>query len=268
MSDKPKTSILITGCSTGIGAYCALRLVENGYDVHATARRNVDIERLRSEGCKAYHLEHRDPDSIAKLFEDLMHATGSRLDAVFNNAGYAQPGAVEDLPVEALREQIEVNLFAYHEIMRRAVPVMRRQGHGRIVNCSSVLGRVVMPWRGAYNASKYALEGLSMTLRQELMGTGIHVSTIQPGPIPSNIMVNGAAYVEKHIDVEASPMREKFALRLEKLRASRPPEDLSGVEPVFRALQHALEAKRPRAHYPVTGQTHFAFLADRVLPKG
>ena len=265
MADKKR--ILITGCSTGIGAYCARKLADNGFDVHATARHDDDLERLRAAGLATYHLEHNDPASIDRLVDNVLSATGGRLDGLFNNAGYAQPGAIEDLPVEALREQMQVNVFAYHQLTRRLLPTMRAQGHGRIVNCSSVLGRCAMPWRGAYTASKFALEALSITLHQELAGTGIYVSLIEPGPIPSNIMVNGVRYLEKYINIETSPHRDRFAERLEELKQAKPPESLEGVEPVYRALNHALTARRPKIHYPVTWQTRAAFALDRILPK-
>ncbi|MEO0543589.1 MAG: SDR family NAD(P)-dependent oxidoreductase [Pseudomonadota bacterium] len=265
MMDKPV--IIVTGCSTGIGAHCARKLLEDGWRVIATARKDEDLARLRAEGAEALFLEHRDPDSIASFFSQAMELTGNRLDALFNNAGYAQPGAVEDLPIEALREQMEVNFFAYHQIIHLAVPVMREQGHGRIINCSSVLGRVAMPWRGAYTASKFALNALTKTLRMELDGTGIHVSLIEPGSIPSNIAANGVRYAMKYIDYANSPHADKYRKRLENLNAQKPPTDLSGAEPVYKALRKALTSRRPRPHYPVKLETHIAIALDRLLPR-
>ncbi|MEL6436011.1 MAG: SDR family NAD(P)-dependent oxidoreductase [Pseudomonadota bacterium] len=265
MTTKP--SVIVTGCSTGIGAHCARRLRDDGWHVVASAREDEDLARLRDEGFEAIFLEHRDPDSIAKFFDQAMVATGGRLDALFNNAGYAQPGAVEDLPIEALREQMEVNFFAYHQLMLLAAPVMRAQGHGRIVNCSSIMGRTCMPWRAAYTASKFALNALTVTLRMELEGTGVYASVIEPGSIPSNIALNGAAYADKYIDLEASPHREKLEKRLANLRSQPAPTDLSGAEPVYNALRKALTARRPKPHYPVTMQAHIGIMMERFLPK-
>lgn len=233
----------------------------------ASARKEEDIARLKSEGFEALFLEKRDPGSIKQFFDQAMELTDGKLDALFNNAGYAQPGAVEDLPIEALREQFEVNFFAYHQLILRAVPVMRKQGSGRIVNCSSVLGRVAMPWRGAYTSSKFALNALTTTLRMELEGTGIYASLIEPGSIPSNIAANGARYAMKYIQLDKSPHQEKYRRRFEDLVSQKPPVDLSGAEPVYTALRKALSARRPRPHYPVKPETRVAIALDRVLPK-
>lgn len=265
MNDQP--SILVTGCSTGIGAHCANRLHDDGWRVFATARRKDDLARLRAEGLEAFHLELRNPQSIASMLDEVLAASSGTLDAVFNNAGYAQPGAVEDISMDCLREQMEVNFFAYHQIALRLIPVMRAQGRGRIINCSSVLGRVNMPWRGAYNASKHALEALTITLRQELEGSNIFASIIEPGPIPSHISVNAVKYAEKYVDLENSVHAEGYGKRLDDLKRQLPPEDLSGAEPVYKALHHALTARRPKPHYPVTWQTRLSFAAKRLLPK-
>lgn len=265
MSQKP--TIIVTGCSTGIGAHCARRLLEDGWHVIASARKEEDLARLKAEGVDALFLEYRDPDSIMSFFDQALELTGGRLDALFNNAGYAQPGAVEDLPIEALREQMEVNFFAYHQMLLMAVPVMRAQGHGRVIHCSSVLGRVAMPWRGAYTSSKFALNALTKTLRMELEGTGVYASLIEPGSIPSNIAANGARYAMKYIDLSNSPHQEKYRARFESLLSQKPPTELSGSEPVYQALRKALTSRRPRPHYPVKPETHIAIIMDRLLPK-
>lgn len=262
-----KQNIVVTGCSTGIGAHCAQRLKEDGYRVLVSARNDDDLARLKVAGFEAHYLEHRDPASIDAFVDWALAACDGSLHGWFNNAGYAQPGAVEDLPVEALRDQMDVNLFAYQHIMLRVVPVMRAQGSGRLINCSSVLGRIPIPWRAAYSASKAALNSLTMTLRQELYRSGVHASVIEPGAIPSNIAINSIAYADRWIDAENSVHGERYSKRLEDLRRQSPPEDLSGAEPVYKALRHALTAKRPRAHYPVCRETHLAFMAMRLLPR-
>lgn len=262
-----RRTILVTGCSSGIGAHCARRLREDGWQVFPTARSDVDLERLRSEGFEALALDYRDPASIEACFDAVMKATGGRLDALFNNGGYAQPGAVEDVPMEALREQFECNVFGYHALTLRAVPVMRAQGHGRIVHNSSILGRLTMPMRGAYNASKHALNGLMVSLRMELEGSGVFVSMIEPGSIPSRIGDNALAYAHKYIDIENSVHRAAYDRRMAELRSSGGDDDGRGAEPVYAVLKKALNAARPAPHYPVTWQAHGALAALRVLPR-
>ena len=165
-------SILITGCSSGIGYDAAHGMKRAGWRVFATCRKEADCERLRSEGLESFRLDYTDEASIGAAVDEVLERTGGTLDAVFNNGAYGCPGAVEDLPTGALREIFETNLFGYHELTRRIVPVMRKQGHGRIVNCSSVLGLVPMRWRGAYVATKFAMEGLTETFRIEMADTG------------------------------------------------------------------------------------------------
>ena len=164
-------SIIVTGCSSGIGAHCARALKAEGWRVFATVRRQEDLASLEADGIEALLMEYTKPETIAALVETVLARTGGRLDALFNNGAYGQAGAVEDLPVDVLRMQFETNVFGWHDLTRRVIPVMRRQGHGRIVQCSSILGIVPYRWRGAYNASKFALEGLSLTLRMELQGS-------------------------------------------------------------------------------------------------
>jgi len=167
-------TILITGCSSGIGRCVARGLATRGYRVFATARRREDVEHLRAEGLAGLQLDLADSASIAAAVDEVLERTDGHLYALFNNGAYGQPGAVEDLSREVLRLQFETNLFGWHELTNRVLPVMRQQGYGRIIHNSSVLGFVALPFRGAYTASKYALEGLTDTLRLELRGSGIH----------------------------------------------------------------------------------------------
>ena len=260
-------SILITGCSSGIGAYCARALKKDGWRVFATARKPEDIAVLKADGMEAFYLDYREPKSIETLVAAVLKATGGTLDALFNNGGYAQPGAVEDLPMEALREQFEANFFGWHDLTRRVVPVMRKQGHGRIVNCSSILGLLPQKLRGAYNASKHAIEGLMISLRMELWNTDIKVSLIEPGAIVSKIAITAASYADKYIDVENSPHRESYHKRLALLRAggSKDPSKL-GPEAVYAALKRALESPNPKPHYHVGNTAKIGVLLKRVLP--
>lgn len=265
--DRP--SILVTGCSTGIGQACARRLRQDGYRVFATARKAQDLDRLREEGFEAHYLDYRDADSIRATFDAVMAATGGRLDALFNNGAHAQPGAVEDLPVDALREQFEANFFGWHELTRLVVPVMRAQGHGRIVHCSSILGLLPAPLRGAYVASKYALEGLMLTQRMELEGSGIAVALIEPGPVPSMMAANALAFVRKYVDVGASVHARAYEKRLAELEGGGTADDGGRAAGwVYRALRHALTAAKPRPHYVVTPQARLGVLAGWLLPAG
>lgn len=267
MTPQPK-SILVTGCSSGIGRYCALHLHDRGWKVFATARKPQDILDLRQAGLKAYFLDYADQDSIHKAFENVLEATGGTLDALFNNGAYAQAGAVEDLPTSALREQFEANFFGWHALTRLAIPTMRKQGHGRLVFCSSILGVIPLRWRGAYNASKFALEGLVSTLRLELRDSGIHVSLVEPGPIESKFGQNSLPYFENNIDIDNSIHRDLYKDKLREEKAGgRPNRFRLGPDAVFAKLVQALESDRPKPHYPVTTPTRFMFAAKRLLPQ-
>ena len=260
-------TILITGCSSGIGLCVARGLKERGYRVFATARADQDVEALRAQGFEAFRLDLADSASIRAAADAVLAASGGGLYALFNNGAYGQAGAVEDLRREVLREQFETNLFGTHELTCLVLPVMRRQGYGRIIQNSSVLGFVALRFRGAYIASKHALEGLSDTLRLELEGSGVHVSLIEPGPILSRFRDNSFAMYKKNIDPEGSPHRETYAAMEARLQKVGPAAPFTlGPEAVLEKVILALESKRPRARYPVTFPTYlFAFL-KRILP--
>lgn len=263
--DRRRT-ILVTGASSGIGAHCARALRERGWHVFATARKADDIAALEADGIEAFPLDYSDAGSIAGLADTVLARTEGRLDALYNNGAYAQAGAVEDLPTEALRRQFEANLFGWHELTRRVIPAMREQGHGRIVNCSSILGIVPMKFRGAYAASKYALEGLTLCLRMELEGSGIHVSLIEPGSVDTGIGKNGLSWFERYIDSEHSAHKEAYRAEIERLKAGK--KARLGVEPaaVLKVLLHALESPRPKPHYLVTVPAKTGAILKRVLP--
>ncbi|MCD1265587.1 short-chain dehydrogenase [Shinella sumterensis] len=264
-ADRP--SIIVTGCSSGIGAYCARALKAEGWRVFATVRREEDRVGLVADGIEALLMDYTKPDTIAALTEEVLTRTGGRLDALFNNGAYGQAGAVEDLSVEVLRAQFETNVFGWHDLTRRVIPVMRRQGHGRIVQCSSILGIVPYRWRGAYNASKFALEGLSLTLRMELTGSGIHVSLIEPGPIASRFTANALTQIEKNIDLESSVHADEYRRQLQRLRGeSKPARGKLGPEAVHAVLRHALTARSPRPHYIVTTPARQGALLKKLLP--
>lgn len=262
-----RRSVLITGCSTGIGLVSARMMKSRGWRVFATARSQADLARLeRDEGVEALHLDLEDARSIAACAEAALDRTSGRLDAVFNNAAYGQIGAVEDLTPEVLRRQLEVNVVSWHDLTRRIVPAMRAAGHGRIVQCSSVLGLVSTPYRGAYCASKYAVEALADAMRIELTGTGIHVALIEPGPIRTNFVPTALAQFKRSIDIERSPHRDVYRARLDSME--RGGKETFKLEPVAVALKlaHALESPKPRLRYFVTTPTYLAAGLRRVLP--
>lgn len=264
--DQART-IIVTGASSGIGAHCARALKADGWRVFATARKPEDLESLRADGLEAFYLDYREPDSIAALVADVLARTGGGLDALFNNGGYSQPGAVEDLPVAALREQLDANFFGWHDLTCRIVPVMRRQGHGRIVNCSSIYGVTPGMYRGAYVASKHALEGLMLCLRMELLEHGVHVSLIEPGPIRSRIAANALTAFLKNIDYRKSVHHKAYESQLARLTAGGNTSRLKlGPEAVYAVLRHALLSPRPRPHYLVTVPAKLGAMLKRALP--
>ncbi|MDJ0614660.1 MAG: SDR family oxidoreductase [Rhizobiaceae bacterium] len=265
-----KKKILITGCSSGIGWKCAELLHRDGWEVHATCRGEGDLERLRNTGVSAYILDYTKPETIHETFGAVIQATGGRLDALFNNGAYGQPGAVEDLSTDVLRAQFEANFFGWHELTNLVLPIMRKQGYGRIVHCSSILGWIPAPYRGAYNASKYALEGLASTMRLELANTDIHVSLIEPGPIATRFSENALEQFLANVDWENSvnrPAYEGELKRLKKQSKNTLTKFTLPPEAVYAKLKHALDAKNPKAHYGVTVPTHFMNIVRRFLPQ-
>ncbi|MEL6103404.1 MAG: SDR family oxidoreductase [Pseudomonadota bacterium] len=265
MSSK---SILITGCSSGIGYAAAVGLRDKGWRVFASCKQEADCERLQSEGFDAPRIDYTEPGSIARGFDQVMAATGGRLDALFNNGAHGCPGAVEDLPTDALRAIFEANFFGWHDLTRRTIPVMRQQGTGRIIQCSSVLGFVTMPWRGAYNATKFALEGLTDTMRIELRDTDIKVVLIEPGPITTKIRENSIPHFERWIDWKNSVRAKQYETGLLKrlYESSEPDKFELPPEAVVAKLEHALTAANPRPRYFVTTPTYLAAAFRRVLP--
>ena len=261
-------SILISGCSSGIGLDAARGLKARGWRVFATCRQEVDCERLRAEGLESFPLDYADEASIAAAVDEVVQRTGGTLDALYNNGAFACPGAVEDLPRGALREIFETNLFGYHDLTRRVIPLMRAQGHGRIVNCSSVLGLVGMTWRGAYVATKFAMEGLTDVLRIEMKGTGIAVILIEPGPIATRIRENAVPHFERWIDWENSARRAQYVSLRGRLYDKKVKKDTFelGPEAVTAKLIRALEDRRPKPRYFVTTPTYLMGFLRRVLP--
>jgi NAD(P)-dependent dehydrogenase (short-subunit alcohol dehydrogenase family) len=265
-SYNQQKTVLITGCSSGIGHCVAAGLKQRGYRVFATARRTESVEMLLEEGFESLQLDLSDSESIHQAFRQIMQQTDGQLYALFNNGAFGLPGAVEDLSRENLKYQFETNVFGWLELTNLVIPVMRKQGYGRIIQNSSVLGFVAMPFRGAYNASKYAIEGLSDTLRLELKGTGIYVSLIEPGPITSQFRANAVTAMKQNIDIENSVHREKYIGVLERLNKQGPAAPFTlPPEAVLKRVLHALESRQPKPRYYVTFPTYLFGYLKRLL---
>jgi len=260
-------TILITGCSTGIGYRAAVMLKEQGYRVIASARKEADVARLIQEGFETVQLDLADSTSIINAVKQVTEMTGGKLDGLFNNGAFGQAGAVEDLSREVLREQFETNLFGTHELTNLIIPLMRAQGGGRIIYNSSVLGFVAMSYRGAYNASKYALEGLVDTLRLELKGSNIYLSLIEPGPISSDFRKNAFASYQKNIDSKNSVHKETYLAMEARLQKEGPAAPFTlPADAVVEKVIHAMQSKRPKIRYYVTFPTYLFGFLKRILP--
>lgn len=260
-------SILITGCSSGIGRDAAQALRARGWHVFASCRQEEDCETLKAQGFDSPRIDYCDAESIASGLAEVLEATGGTLDALFNNGAHQLNARVEDLPTDGLRAIFEANLFGWHELTRQVVPVMRTQGAGRIVQCSSALGFTYMRYRGAYTATKHALEGLTDVMRIELQGTGIHVILIEPGPITTEFRRKGIQYFERYIDWKASARREEYENHLiprmygpgSKDRFELPASAVSAK------LIRALDSTDPAPRYYVTGASYIAGYLRRIL---
>ena len=263
---QPK-SILITGCSSGIGLACAIGMKARGWRVFATVRNTQDQARLEALGLEALLMDYRESASVQACTREVSKRTDGKLSALFNNGAYGQPGAVEDLTRAVLEKQFAANFFGWHELTTACLPLLRANGGGRIIQCSSVLGIVAMKWRGAYNASKFAIEGLSDTLRLELRGSGIFVSTIEPGPIATRFVENALAAFDKNIKVETSHYSQAYERQRARLGKGGSNRFKLPPEAVLEKLVHALESPRPKAHYYVTTPTHLMGLARRIMPQ-
>jgi len=260
-------TILITGCSSGIGLDTARRLKSRGWTVFASCRSSEDCAARAAEGFQSPRLDYEDPSSITGCVKEVLSMTGGTLDAVFHNGAYALPGPLEDIPADGMRSQFEANFLGWHDLNRHLIPVMRRQGQGRILFNSSVLGLVGMRWRGAYVATKFALEGYADVLRMEMAGTGIHVVLIEPGPIETAFRANAIKQFERWVDWQASPRRAQYeASLLDQLHQGGSAKAQWPPSAVTDAVFKALTARRPRPRYAVTTPTHAMAIARRLLP--
>jgi len=259
-------SILITGSSTGIGYDAAHGLRAAGWRVFASCRKPEDCARLQAEGFESPQIDYTDANTIVNGLAEVLEATGGTLDALYNNGAFASPGAVEDLPSAAFREIFETNLFGWHELTRLVIPVMRAQGHGRIVNCSSVLGFVGFKLRGAYVATKYALEGLCDVMRLELADSGIKVILIEPGPITSDFRKNAAKHFEHWVDWQNSYHQDDYRKELDRLYKQTEPDKFElPASAVTKKLLHAVSSPNPKPRYYVTTPTYLIGFLKRLL---
>jgi short-subunit dehydrogenase len=260
-------TVLITGCSSGIGYATAIELKNRGHKVITSARKEVDVARLQQEGFDAVQLDLADTKSIKKGLKQALQLADNKIDVLFNNSGFGQPGAVEDLSRDAMRFQFETNVFGTQELTNLLIPLMRKQGQGRIIYNSSILGLVAMPYRGAYNASKYALEGLADTLRLELHGSNISVSLIEPGPILSKFRENSFTLFKKNINSESSFHNAAYKSMEDRLQheGAAVPFTLP-AKAVADKVIHIVESDCPKIHYYVTFPTYLFAYLKRILP--
>jgi short-subunit dehydrogenase len=272
MKAKPieNKSVLVTGCSSGIGLAAVERLRGEGWKVFPTARKVEDLDMLEGKGFSPIQLDVASSVSIDATVDQVLHANGGRLGAVVNNAGFGMPGAIQDLTRAAMRQQFEVNLFGLQELTNRLIPVFREQGYGRIVNVSSVVGRIALPFMGIYSASKFALEAISDVQRVELSHDSISVSIVEPGPIETRFSTNCAGEGELALDTERSRFGDSYKRYFDKRRSGGMSEDRFRLPPeaVAEKILHALESSRPKIRYCVTLPAHLGSLAARFMPAG
>ncbi|CZF84630.1 MULTISPECIES: SDR family oxidoreductase [Grimontia] len=262
-----KNAVLMTGCSTGIGYVCAHALAKQGFEVIASCRKLEDVERLAKEGLTCIHLDLADNNSILSAVEEVRSLTDGKLLGLFNNGAYGQPGALEDLPTDALRKQFETNFFGWHTLTQAVIPMMMANGKGRIVQNSSVLGFVALKFRGAYNASKFAVEGWTDTLRLELAGTPVKISLIEPGPIETRFRANALEAFYRFIDIESSRFKRDYLAQRDRMESENSTNKYTlPSESIIDPLIHALTAEEPKVRYRVTKPTHYMAWCKRLLP--
>lgn len=257
------TNIIITGCSTGIGLETANYLKELFVVVYPTARYPKDVDMLKELGFEhAMQLDVTKPETITAVIEQVLALEG-KIDVWFNNAGFGQPGAMEDITTDTLREQFETNVFGLHECTRQIIPVMRRQGHGKIIQHSSVLGLISLFGKGSYNASKYAIEGLTDTLRLELKDTHIYPVLLNTGPITSHFRETAVQKLQENVDIEHSIFKEKYIANIKGTQKKVPFNE--EATSVARVVHKIILADKPKPRYYITKATYLLGYLKRVL---
>lgn len=266
MKNLTNQTIVITGCSSGIGYHAATTLQKEGFNIIATCRKVEDVKRLKSEGIKCVLLDLDQTESIQSAFKEILSLV-NEIDVLFNNGAFGLPGAVEDLSRKAMEHQFSTNVFGTQELTNLMIPHMRKQGRGKIVYNSSILGFAAMQYRGAYNASKFAIEGFADTLRIEVQNDNIQVSLIEPGPILSNFRKNAFAQFLSWIKKEGSAHETQYQAMIDRLETVGPSAPFTlGPEAVTDALRHAILAKKARIRYRITVPTKVFALLKRLLP--
>lgn len=260
-------SVLITGCSSGIGKKSAEILKNRGWRVFATARKPEDVKHLLSLGFEACRLDLEDSSSIHEAVDFVLSKTQNHLYGLVNNAGYGLTSAVEDINIADLRKQFEVNVFGLQELTNLLIPAFRKQGHGRIVNISSVVGRFALPYMGAYSASKFALEALTDVLRIELADTGIYVSLVEPGGIKTNFSKNALSVLDELKNKDTSFHSKAYEIIQKGRKNNTKQNNKASTKSVVKTIIHALESKKPRARYLITPEAFFVFIAKKILPE-
>jgi len=256
-------TILITGCSTGIGLQTALYLKQKGFQVFPTARKEKDVEMLKELGFDAFVLDVTKKKTIEKTLKQILEITKGRLDVVFNNAGFGQPGVVEDLSTKVLKEQFETNVFGLHEVTIQVLSIMKKQRYGKIIQHSSVLGLISLKFRGAYNASKYAIEGLTDTLRLELDNTNIQITLLNTGPVTSDFRKNAIIKTQENIDIENSRFKEVYYKNIQAEK-SEVPFNLPSIA-VAKKVEKIILSQRIKPRYYITKATYILGFAKRIL---
>ena len=262
-------SILITGCSSGIGFDGAMRMHKEGWRVFATCRSEADVKRLQEMGLESFVLDYNDEASVRDGAREALERTGGKLDALFNNGAYAQPGAVSDLPRQALRANFETNVFGQFQLINELLPAMHANGGGRIINCSSVVGLVAFRFRGSYTSTKFAMEALTDTLRLEHQGSNLHFILIEPGPVTSEIRQKSIPHFERWIDCEKSLHADTYTSKVRPRLYSgigQPDQFELPASAVSDKLVKALTAKNPSPRYFVTKPTYIMDVLRRFLP--
>jgi len=257
------STILITGCSSGIGYQTALYLKEKGYKVFATARKEEDVKKLQNLGLTSFLLDVTKQQTITDTLVKVLELSDGKLDVVFNNAGFGQPGAIEDLSTDVLKEQFETNVFGLHEVTIQVLKIMKKQGYGTIIQHSSVLGIISLKLRGAYNASKYAIEGLADTLRLELKDTNIDVTVLNTGPVTSDFRKNAIQKTIENIDIDNSRFKEAYDKSMNADK-SAVPFNLEAIE-VAKVVEKIMKTKKVQPRYYITKATYILGFAKRIL---
>jgi NAD(P)-dependent dehydrogenase (short-subunit alcohol dehydrogenase family) len=261
-------AVLITGCSSGIGWATAKYLSDGGWRVYATARNVEKIAPLEESGCRLLAIDVTDENSMATAVEEVEREEGA-IGALVNNAGYSQSGAVEAVPMEKVRAQFETNVFGLVRMCQLVLPGMRRQGYGRIVNLSSMGGKLTFPGAGFYHASKYAVEAVSDALRYEVEGFGIKVSIIEPGLIRTGFADAAVGSMDNEDDGPYAGFDEAVARATTENYEQGPISRLAGEpEAVAQAIEQAISARSPRSRYAVTPSAHLLIGLRRLLPDG